>query len=194
MRGLAISGVIGGLTGLRGPRGRVGRGSWRWRSRRQFSRFAYGSTPAFGRAVACFARRLFPGALPQAGICRAVGAGVLRGRRGVSRLWLAGWVVGKNAIQSFPGALSQAVICRAVGAGVLHGGRGALRDACAGRRGILRGCCADGEGSRAPEELAVARKSGGGWGRWVLEACLVNLHHAFVGFVLAFDEGLLVDV
>jgi hypothetical protein len=130
----------------------------------------------------------------QAGLCRAVGAGVLRGRRGVSRLWLAGWVVGKNAIQSFPGALSQAVICRAVGAGVLHGGREALRDACAGRRGILRGCCADGEGSRAPEELAVARKSGGGWGRWVLEACLVNLHHAFVGFVLAFDEGLLVDV
>jgi len=38
------------------------------------------------------------------------------------------------------------------------------------------------------------RESGSRWGWWIFEAGLVDVHHAFVGFVFAVDEGLFVDV
>jgi hypothetical protein len=41
---------------------------------KQFGRYAFGFTPACGSEVECFARVIVPGAMPQAGMIRALGA------------------------------------------------------------------------------------------------------------------------
>jgi hypothetical protein len=67
--GLASLGGLGGLTGW----GRTARLGYGWQGRKQFGRFACGSTPAFGREVTGVCRDAYPRAAPYSVMGRAVG-------------------------------------------------------------------------------------------------------------------------